>query len=615
MEFIESLFTKTSTFFNTTNTNQKLWIKTTDNQTICCNQETIELSALLTVAHQSGLFRNKNNALSTNVTTKDLALFIASSTNQTKNFFNYLPVKKHYALATIAYTLKSPKLYAQLIKIIMPSDIDHQIAHIAFSIKKIKNLMIKNTPLKTAHHKVEIPLIDNQIMKTECTHDEQFYITTIHGTLLNNNPFNQCIIKNIRTHKAIKQFNNYDIIQCHPTKNIIALGATQKISNTPTLILYNINTRTITELVYDENIRFIAFSPNGAFIAATYNNADNANISLWRIADTNEKFSLIGHTEIIDALAFNPQSTYIISGSPEIENCIILWDIKNIYCIERHILLTKQHCHFKKFIFSKNGSSALATTNLNRSFFLPFSDNKSPNIVRLQTPLYALFNAPTIPEKKSYINKSYNRPENHDPYTIITTYEQPDNHYMVKVNQNETRTATYQANHTLHLYTLSLKNKTIQRKELDGHYKTLHSLEFNNDELLVSACPHKTIIWDHKGKELQVIPPKCYTCNAYLSKTGQYLFTMALSKHDSYASACTEVTQLYNTATARTYKNISKNLSTPQAVVLNAIYKKSKRGTEYIIQPRSLDNLAIDSFNNPDECKLIHQTFMIMYSK
>lgn len=615
MNFFDSFIEKTSSWFNNSKNNQELWIKTTDNQITCCGKEIINLSTLLTVADQSGLFKNRNNALSTNITTKDLALFIAASRNQTEKFFNSLSIEDHYDLAAIAYALKSPILYAHLLKKILPSDIDHHIADIISPMKKIKSLIIKKILPRTIHLRVEIPLIDNQIMKTECTHDEKFYITTVHGTLLNNDPFNQCIITDIDTKTIIKNINKYDIVQCHPTKNIIALGLTKKLTDLSTLIIYNIDTNTITELEKNENIRQIAFSPNGSYLVATYNAANNISISLWDATDPNKKLSLIGHRENIDTLAFNPQSTCLISGSPEIENSIILWDIKDTYSITQTTLLTNQHSHFKNFIFSKNGDSVLATTtNTFRSFFLPFSDNKSTNSIRLKTPLYALFNAPIIPEKIFYKNERENMVERYNPYTIIAKYGQQDDYLMVKVNQSENRSATYQINHTLHLYILSLKNKEIQRKELDGHYNKLHSLEFNNDTLLLSACPYKTIIWNHKGKELLTIVPKCNTCNAHLSKTGQYLFTIALSKHDGHASVCTEVTELYDATTTQAYNNINQNLSTPQAILLSALYKKSKHDIEYTIKPQSFEALAINSLNKPNECKLIHNTLMIRYS-
>jgi hypothetical protein len=58
-------------------------------------------------------------------------------------------------------------LYALLIKALLPSDIDHQIAQIIFPMKKIKSLMIKNMRPKTIHHRTEIPLIENQNMTEE----------------------------------------------------------------------------------------------------------------------------------------------------------------------------------------------------------------------------------------------------------------------------------------------------------------------------------------------------------------------------------------------------------------------------------------------------------------
>src|SRR5690606_11480556 len=105
------------------------------------------------------------------------------------------------------------------------------------------------------------------------------------------------------------------------------------------------------------------------------------------------------------------------------------------------------------------------------------------------------------------------------------------------------------------------------------HIDKIHSLEFNNDDLLLSACQLQTTIWNHKGHHLQTIIPSCHTDIAHLSRTGQYLFTTSSSKHNGYGSLCTEITEFFTPQNAHVYECIKNNLSTSQALLFKTLYK------------------------------------------
>jgi WD40 repeat protein len=67
---------------------------------------------------------------------------------------------------------------------------------------------------------------------------------------------------------------------------------------------------TVTE---DEDARSLAFSPDGAVVAAAGGNADDFNVHLWDAATGQLKGVLSGHSDIVWGLAFSPDGQLLVS--------------------------------------------------------------------------------------------------------------------------------------------------------------------------------------------------------------------------------------------------------------------------------------------------------------
>src|SRR5690606_30453057 len=143
MDILDSFSKKITNYFEASNHSQDFLIKTIENNYFKCNQSTIYLSALLTLAYQSGAFYTKEKALYLPISKKNFSLFTKASANQTATFFTTLTHQKLYDLLCVAYTLKAPMLYAYLIKILLTCDIDKYIAPILSPLMNIKTLLIK----------------------------------------------------------------------------------------------------------------------------------------------------------------------------------------------------------------------------------------------------------------------------------------------------------------------------------------------------------------------------------------------------------------------------------------------------------------------------------------
>jgi len=82
------------------------------------------------------------------------------------------------------------------------------------------------------------------------------------------------------------------------------------------------NFMTVTE---DEDVRSVAFSPDGKVLAAAGGSADDFNIHLWDVATGQLVGVLNGHTDIVWGLAFSPDGQLLASVSRDHQAIIYDW--------------------------------------------------------------------------------------------------------------------------------------------------------------------------------------------------------------------------------------------------------------------------------------------------
>lgn len=80
----------------------------------------------------------------------------------------------------------------------------------------------------------------------------------------------------------------------------------------------------IRRLTTGSPVRDVAFSPNGALLAAGY---DDHTIGIWDIADGNQIGTLQGHTSSVRSLAFSPNGALLASGSDD--ETVRIWNVPN----------------------------------------------------------------------------------------------------------------------------------------------------------------------------------------------------------------------------------------------------------------------------------------------
>lgn len=82
------------------------------------------------------------------------------------------------------------------------------------------------------------------------------------------------------------------------------------------------NTNIRNNKIIQEGVEEIVFSPDSKFIASSH---DDNIVRLWNTTNRTQRFSLKGHSELINTIAFSSDSNTIASGSAD--NSIMIWDV------------------------------------------------------------------------------------------------------------------------------------------------------------------------------------------------------------------------------------------------------------------------------------------------
>jgi len=90
-----------------------------------------------------------------------------------------------------------------------------------------------------------------------------------------------------------------------------------------TVLIWDVHTgKRVFTLAAHSGIRDIAFSPDGAFIAA---GGGDGSVILWDAATGTQKLALAGHSTGIQSVAFSPDGKWIATGSED--NTAKIWDV------------------------------------------------------------------------------------------------------------------------------------------------------------------------------------------------------------------------------------------------------------------------------------------------
>lgn len=108
----------------------------------------------------------------------------------------------------------------------------------------------------------------------------------------------------------------------------------------------------------DEKNDVPVYSPDGKWLAT----ASGYEVRVWNTADYSRKYTLTGHIDVVNALAFTPDGRFLASGADD--TCIILWDLrtgKQAACMlaldkEDYIIITPDNY----YMTSKNGVHGVA---------------------------------------------------------------------------------------------------------------------------------------------------------------------------------------------------------------------------------------------------------------
>jgi WD40 repeat protein len=102
------------------------------------------------------------------------------------------------------------------------------------------------------------------------------------------------------------------------------VASASKASSILILDLANGTTRILRDVDPSEQIRHIAFSPNGKFLVG---GSENGKIRIWNVNTGNVERSFAAHTAKIQGLEFNPDGTLLASASED--STVKLWDVSN----------------------------------------------------------------------------------------------------------------------------------------------------------------------------------------------------------------------------------------------------------------------------------------------
>ncbi|HLC07414.1 MAG TPA: hypothetical protein VJJ26_04475 [Candidatus Babeliales bacterium] len=535
MDTPKSMWSRTISFLEsfTSDKSSKIWITTNDGQITEYNENICSQSTLLLekIRLNNKGSNKENPIIDVPLSKEQLVLFARAIYTPIEKFDKISPEKK-YLLLAIANTLKSRYLYALLIHKLLPADIDKKIRKLYFSHDDIKDGMIKHsTPLTSIMYSYFL----HPIIKAQFTDSGDYYLLEILSMSRSADIIANYTVRATATQKLIKELNNYDIVQLSPKNNCVALARTREL---PFILeLYDIDTDTIISLPAQGAISSIALSPDGNYIAVALKNS----IHLWNIHDKNRitKKNLVGHTKTIRALAFNEQSTLLISGSNNEENCI-LWDISDYNNITKQIILTNRHHHFDSFIFSTNNNNILCgRVNSTPLYFSKENQDWSYHC---------------IPKEYSFVTLLKQDP--HYPFGASCLAN--DKLYLWSTNEEPTRTPL-----------LILR---------DTH--PIKDVKFSNSGHFVSRSTCNFIIWNHCGKSIKTI-----TCAettplfATLSPNGQHFLCVKKSGISNI-----NVT-IHRFVDEKIIKEMDKSLITMQGLLLQDMRTTNK---PLIIQDKSL---------------------------
>ena len=613
MERITSLLSFRVTPKN--NSEQTVFLKTNDNKLVTCTKDMIRESALLTVLQQNHWSIKKNNAFKTGLSSHDLELF-----NKTVNSLNKKNVplcSSHnlYTLLTIAAKLKAQHIYALLINTCIPNELNSCIAKKFFSMNTIKNLIIKN------HIGIDINrfLITYQMNSqfiTQFSHAGDYYFLSYKDDHNSTTTYLFDTAKN----KFKTEFPGYDIACFSPKDNRIIMGKTAvNRCSYPSLILYDIDKKqTITLISESANpISQLLWSPDGNFIAAT--DKKNPHIHLWDLRQSYgiKKIELIGHTDIIGAIAFSPDSQCLISGSPETENCVLLWYIANDSAIDLDVLLTGQHRHFTTFNFTNDSSQILAKTN--NGHHLLFFVNKE-NRMHFHLPLPVIpdvFDTQQIPQTGMIIRGKKRNIEIYNPcsnHSFSSQLQEKCDNTIMQLNNDGTTVALCDADNDIRLWNVANPNNLSAIKTHHHCLSPIHSLRFNNDNILLSNCQGKTILWDPEGNELitltsAAIHPLFFNKDSSLLLSATCPYRKINDVNTSYQLQF-HIFTLLDKDTYKTLTNIETSLTPSQATLLHQIVLANPKYKDPFIVKQHSQAHILASFK-PAEQENLRSTLFI----
>ena len=608
-------------------TNQNLWLKTSDNQYIECDQMIINQSAILTLLKKIGSGSCKNKAAPLGLSAEEINMFIRACTNTLMQLTYAHNANKSYDLLAIADTLKSPKLYAVLIGMLLPPDVDKKIAEDIFSLKKITKIAIQRTPLYNSHRSLCIShtfyLDSMPDIKIEYNHTGDYYITSF----TTEDMLTKCYLWDAHNDKTIAAFD-YDTAQFSPTRKQLLLARTlpNNLKQKDPALLYDIATGTNTLLSNAHNISSIVFSPDGNTIAATfYDHTQHHIIRLWDISDCNNIHTadLIGHNEKVNAIAFSPNSKQLVSGSTEITNPVILWDISNPYSIQRKTIIPQQPCYFTNFIFSTSGSFILGKTQNDNPLLITLKKDNFYNALYNKTFRYATANIQFIPTKDLLLHglkngslEIYNPSTNKYAYCIQSEVNTLN---AFTASKDGRYIAASHENNALFVWELNKENIVSKKTVITNNFP-IQSLQFNNDGFLLGYSHDHRRLWDTDGSTMISIQPHYGSAfhSALYSPDGNKILSVAIEQFQKNVlmqnhSATITHSMLITPKTKNTLTQMKNSITTAQATLLNSIdYKPMRLKNPPLFKKHSLDDHIFESFD-PKCQQLLRETLFITF--